>query len=286
MARRRRTSDLEELVDGLSWLFSLIPPWICIPVAIVGFFLIPAWMNASLKPAPGVEVFGLFGWMLGGIWAMVWFAGGFGGWLRHRQQAAFLRQNINIAWLNSLSWQDFERQIAEVYRQQGYQVQETGGGGSDGGVDLILTRNGEKTFVQCKQWRKFKVGVKPVRELYGVMAAEGAHRGILITSGIFTDEALRFAVEKSLELIDGSQCARMVKQFQHVVGDGRAGEVFRDEGVPSGEIATPSRPVCPVCGSSMVLRRARRGAHAGNEFWGCSRYPKCKGILNLDSPSI
>jgi restriction system protein len=281
MSRRRRTSDLEEVVDGLSWLFSLVPPWICIPIAIVGLFLIPALMNSSLKPAPGIEAFQLIGWMFGAIWALVWLAGGFGGWLKRRQQAAFLRQNIDIKWLNSLSWQNLERQIAEVYRQQGYEVEETGGGGSDGGVDMILVRNGEKTFVQCKQRRSWKVGVKPVRELCGVMSAEGATRGILITSGLFTSEALRFAVGKPLQLIDGAQCAQMVRQFQHAVGGPT--EILRQtQNDSEGGSEHPSHPVCPVCGSSMVLRRAKRGAYAGKEFWGCSQYPKCKGIVNLD----
>lgn len=35
---------------------------------------------------------------------------------------------------------------------------------------------------------------------------------------------------------------------------------------------------CPKCGKAMVLREAKRGANAGNKFWGCSTYPKCKGI--------
>jgi DNA-binding helix-hairpin-helix protein with protein kinase domain len=34
---------------------------------------------------------------------------------------------------------------------------------------------------------------------------------------------------------------------------------------------------CPRCGSKMVRRVARRGRNAGNSFWGCSRYPNCKG---------
>ncbi|MET4133688.1 DNA-binding helix-hairpin-helix protein with protein kinase domain [Porphyrobacter sp. MBR-155] len=34
---------------------------------------------------------------------------------------------------------------------------------------------------------------------------------------------------------------------------------------------------CPRCGSRMVRRVARRGRNAGNSFWGCSRYPSCKG---------
>ncbi|WP_351124795.1 topoisomerase DNA-binding C4 zinc finger domain-containing protein [Shewanella sp. T24-MNA-CIBAN-0130] len=40
-------------------------------------------------------------------------------------------------------------------------------------------------------------------------------------------------------------------------------------------------PFCPKCGSKMALRTAKNGAHAGNKFWGCSKYPKCKGLLNI-----
>ncbi|MFI8775091.1 protein DpdE [Gordonia sp. NPDC062954] len=39
---------------------------------------------------------------------------------------------------------------------------------------------------------------------------------------------------------------------------------------------------CPECGSMMTVRTARYGARAGHDFWGCSRYPTCKGSRNLD----
>lgn len=41
-------------------------------------------------------------------------------------------------------------------------------------------------------------------------------------------------------------------------------------------------PSCPVCSSPMRLRKALRGSNTGKEFWGCSRYPKCKGTRELD----
>lgn len=41
-------------------------------------------------------------------------------------------------------------------------------------------------------------------------------------------------------------------------------------------------PKCPKCGSDMVLRTARRGKHAGKQFWGCSKYPDCKGLINIE----
>ncbi|NOX56855.1 MAG: four helix bundle protein [Planctomycetes bacterium] len=40
-------------------------------------------------------------------------------------------------------------------------------------------------------------------------------------------------------------------------------------------------PNCPKCGRLMVLRTAKKGKRAGTQFWGCSGYPDCDGILNL-----
>jgi len=51
---------------------------------------------------------------------------------------------------------------------------------------------------------------------------------------------------------------------------------------PSSYAPAPSgsAPSCPRCGSSMQRRLARRGRNAGNYFWGCMRYPRCKGTRN------
>lgn len=42
-----------------------------------------------------------------------------------------------------------------------------------------------------------------------------------------------------------------------------------------------SSPACPKCGSQMILRTAKQGKNAGSQFWSCSRYPECRGTLNL-----
>lgn len=38
-------------------------------------------------------------------------------------------------------------------------------------------------------------------------------------------------------------------------------------------------PCCPKCGSEMILRTAKSGANAGNKFWGCSKFPSCRGMV-------
>lgn len=39
--------------------------------------------------------------------------------------------------------------------------------------------------------------------------------------------------------------------------------------------------ICPKCGSELILRTARNGANAGQNFYGCSGFPKCRYILNI-----
>lgn len=40
--------------------------------------------------------------------------------------------------------------------------------------------------------------------------------------------------------------------------------------------------ICPRCGGKLVLRQATKGKNAGNEFYGCSNYPKCRYIKNVN----
>lgn len=47
------------------------------------------------------------------------------------------------------------------------------------------------------------------------------------------------------------------------------------------ETVQESSPRCPKCGSEMILRTAKRGDNQGGKFWGCSKYPECRGVINL-----
>ena len=43
--------------------------------------------------------------------------------------------------------------------------------------------------------------------------------------------------------------------------------------------ATPA-PACPKCGKAMLRRTAHKGNQPGKQFWGCSAYPDCKGLVS------
>jgi restriction system protein len=207
--------------------------------------------------------------------------------LMRRRKRAQLYQRVAVqpgkAALEGISWREFEQLVGEWFRRQGYAVKETGGVGvGDGGVDLVLSRDGETYLVQCKQWKAFKVGVKVVRELLGVMAARGAAGAFVITSGDFTAEARRFAADANISLIDGQRLASLLQSASSAKfsppPSAQKPRLEPSLGAAVEEASAPGVPVCPRCGAVMVRRQASRGARAGQPFWGCSQFPACRGI--------
>lgn len=105
--------------------------------------------------------------------------------------------------VNALSWREVQHLVADAFRRRGYGVQRFAG--REAPVDLVLQKDGERTFVSCKQWKVWEVGDRPLAELYGYMSGAGAHHAVMLTTGTFTDKARTFAARHnlSLVLIDG-----------------------------------------------------------------------------------
>jgi restriction system protein len=183
------------------------------------------------------------------------------------RKGKMLENQTGLDSIKNLSWRQFEELVGEVFRRQGYFVLENPSVGADGGVDLRLRKNGQITFVQCKHWKSKSVGVSIVRELYGVMTAAKASHGILATFGNFTLEAKNFAKGNPIHLITGNQLVKLISEV-------------KKNGMPSAPVE-PKRS-CPKCGSEMVLRTAKKGDFAGQKFWGCSKFPKCRSIIKYE----
>lgn len=186
------------------------------------------------------------------------------------------------AWLRQLDWRQFEQLVGAAYRLQGYAVQETSPG-ADGGIDLILERGAERVFVQCKHWKAWQVGAPVIRELFGLVVANRATRGIVVTSGSYSREAIEFARQSGTELVDGPRLLALIAtgNASGPVGISPAGAAVQPV-VPTAAnfpppTTGPASPSCPVCLAPMVLHKARKGVHAGSLFWGCSRFPGCRG---------
>jgi HJR/Mrr/RecB family endonuclease len=109
-----------------------------------------------------------------------------------------------------------EEEVKELLQSMGLQATTTRTTG-DGGIDIVAYSDSPvfsgKYVVQCKDWAG-SVGEGVVRDLYGVVTAEAANKGILITTGTISKSAQKFADGKPLELIDGEQLSKLLSKFK------------------------------------------------------------------------
>lgn len=284
MARKRKQSPFEDLIE----IAALLPWWAGVLLALIAYLLLHHYATATITTPTAPGQMGAF--VANQLWKTLATFGqyllplafvigaGLSAYKRHKRAGLLedVSTNPSRSALNGMTWQEFEMLVGEAFRRAKYTVTETGGGGADGGVDLVLRKDGEKFLVQCKQWRALKVGVTTVRELYGVMAAEGAAGGFVVTSGIFTQEAKSFAEGRNIDLIDGAELADIIKRVQPQA------TAARPQPAPQGAPAPTASPGCPRCGGAMAKRIAKQGANAGKHFWGCIAFPRCRGTIQID----
>ena len=174
----------------------------------LGFRNDPIWSSVGESAAAGV--YAPFAWMLLiGCWSAA--IASFVGRMRRRK---LLDGQTGIDSLRQISWRQFEQLVGEAFRRQGYVIEETGLGGADGGIDLILRKSGRTTLVQCKQWQNRQVGVKVVREMYGLLLHHRAAAVKIVALGDYTNDAHRFVQGKPIELIDGRALITAVRSLQ------------------------------------------------------------------------
>lgn len=168
--------------------------------------------------------------------------------------------------LRRLEWRRFEELCAAYFEALEFRARTTRFG-ADGGIDIKLYSGDSRTpaiIVQCKAWNVYTVGVKPVRELRGVMAAEKVGEGVFITSGAFTKEAKEFASQENIHLIDGNGLVQKILALPAEKSDALLRLATQ------GDFTTPT---CPSCGVKMTRRESRKD---GKAFWGCVNYPRCR----------
>lgn len=117
--------------------------------------------------------------------------------------------------INSMSGIEFEFLCKDLLEKMGFETETTKASG-DGGIDLIAYNYqpilSGKYIIQCKRYIG-SVGEPIIRDLYGVVTSERANKGILITTGYFTNSAINFAKEKPIELIDGNKLNDLLTRY-------------------------------------------------------------------------
>jgi restriction system protein len=162
-----------------------------------------------------------------------------------------------------LDWSQFEKLVALLFDAEGFVVECYGNANPDDGITLVA-KKGEVTFgVQCKHWKSARVGIKEARAFVLALHDRRLQHGFLVTLDGYTHAALAYARRNQIELMDEPMLRRNLEEVQW-----RLNPAFA-------ELMNDNRKICPKCESEMVLRTATKGAHAGQQYWGCSTYPRC-----------
>ena len=131
-----------------------------------------------------------------------------------------IRQNLIRDLLNRLleiSPDGFERLVLSLLEKLGYGVGKVVGKSGDGGIDVEINQDAlglEKVYVQAKRWQQ-AVGAPQIREFAGSLSAQGAVRGVFVTTSRFTPKALEEAKaisqgHQTVLLMEGQQLASLM----------------------------------------------------------------------------
>ena len=264
MARRKQTSN--ELID----LLIKLPPWVILALGVTSYVGME-WYQRTYVATRGDLLLSIATSSYPPI-ALAFFMAFAAASAVHRvRREKLVDQQTGLDSLRHTPWKEFEYLVAEAFRRQGYAADYSLDQGPDGGVDIVLKKEGQTSLVQCKQWKNGSVGVAVVREMLGILHARQAHGVFIITTGGFTPDALAFAKGNPVTMIDGAKLWNMVAAVQ--------AEPSEANTMPTA--TAPATPECPQCGGEMVQRTAKKGPTAGAAFWGCSRYPNCRGSASI-----
>jgi len=93
---------------------------------------------------------------------------------------------------------------------------------------------------------------------------------------------IRYIKSRTIPVLTKAEVARLSERLAsgqlEPAGKPGAGPATR-----GGNAAKTPEKTCPRCSSTMILRVASKGAQAGQKFWVCSGYPKCKSVVSANA---
>ena len=132
----------------------------------------------------------------------------------------------NFVKLGNIGGHEFEKLIADALTKLDFQNVHVVSKGPDGGVDISAEQKTKlgtivKFYIECKHWPDASIGRPVVQKLDSAVRSGKADKGMIITSGTFSAQAIGYAEKVGIDLVDGDAIKKILKNagvdFDHHV---------------------------------------------------------------------
>jgi len=187
--------------------------------------------------------------------------------LKERQYLKKLSQS-DIKDIDKMDGLQFEIYLKVLLKELGYRVKETKST-QDFGADLIALKGNEKISIQAKRYGyKNKVGVDAIQQVYSSIPYYKTNKAWVITNNYLTKNAHKLADVCNVIVHDRIKLVNWIEKINPTV----TARNIRNT-VP------PKERKCLSCGEVMIIRTNQNS----QQFFGCSRFPKCKHTESINS---
>ena len=180
-------------------LFAILlrkPWWVSIAtaaalVALARFVLPPQWFIFGATLAlPFIGIGAVTGW-------------------RQLQKPIGARVAGTLEAVRAMAWPEFATTIETAWRRDGSSIERI----DDPAADFEVANGWRRGIVACKRWKAGRTGVEPLRELHAARERREVHDCIYVSTGEFTDQALKFAADNRINLMRGPELAILLPEL-------------------------------------------------------------------------
>lgn len=198
-------------------------------------------------------------------------------WYKKKRLA---RSGVNE--IDQMNGKTFEKYLEVLFQKLGYRVERTRYVG-DYGADLVVRKNGIKTIIQAKRYKK-NVGIKAVQEAVAAKGYYECDEAMVVTNSFYTKQAIELAKANRVKLWDRNDLVNALLSVKNekeqvaatVINPVAEISAAADE-TKTIECAAAQADICVVCGEA-VSEKVRRyclentGRFGGNIY--CFQHQK------------
>lgn len=173
-------------------------PWM-VSAGIAALIALIAWAALPAKFAPY------------GILTSIpfWIVSAMAGWRQLRApNKNYVAHRLQV--FRAMPWQEFSAGVEQALLRDGFVVTRI----DQSAANFSIVSGDRKGLVSCKRWKAPSNGAEPLRDLYQAMQASGGHECIYVTTGGFTQNAMQFAVDKKIRLLNDVALVKFLREMK------------------------------------------------------------------------